>query len=142
MSKRSGSVTTDFHVQCVFLGRYVQGKFEEKLLHGRPVVVKHGKTSAALAAYSLVTPGLDLLQPSEDRVVIKHMVLDRGISRAVAEFLSGRWMAMASNFAGGSSDSDAEVSVSDLFEWHSHSGCAAHDLRSPRPARTPQIPKK
>eukprot|EP00971_Amphidinium_carterae_P330019 6462866-Amphidinium_carterae.1 len=63
------------------------------------------------------------------RFMLKHVVMDRGVSLKVARYLSGLWTNAAAAAAAAADDDDDGVAGEDrgLMELHTYVGCAAHD---------------
>eukprot|EP00971_Amphidinium_carterae_P200254 3974288-Amphidinium_carterae.1 len=91
--KYSSKLAGDFLVQNVFLtAASIDGGFDQCVLTNVPIPLGHGKSTLAIAGCASVMPGLLMCRSSgELRFMLKHVVMDRGVSLNVARYLSGLW---------------------------------------------------
>ena len=131
---RSGKLTRELLVQHLIMSVLDEtGNLVNRTLFRTPVVLEHGKTTAALASVgasflegaSFDSPNLNLF--------MFHQVYDRGVSTNLAHYLSGY---VSQNQAGrtrsSASDSNPgqEQEWQELFFLRTHVGCACHDAHN------------
>eukprot|EP00971_Amphidinium_carterae_P349797 6491230-Amphidinium_carterae.3 len=128
--KVSSKLAGDFLVQNVFLtAGNIHGGFDQCVVTNVPILLGHGKSTRAIAGCASSMPGLLMCRSGGAlRFMLKHVVMDRGVSLKVARYLSGLWTKVAAA-AAADDDDDAGVAGEDrwLMEIHTYVGCAAHD---------------
>ena len=124
----SGKSTKDLLVQQVFLSTInAKGARIHKVLFREPLVLEHGKTTAALTACALQCPGMNVRPASESSICISHQVGDRAIPKGTRMAISGqRVLSMQSR----GSESEEASGKDSIRHWQTSVGCAAHDLHN------------
>ena len=128
--RRSVKSTDEFLVHQVFLTTLTDaGARKHALVYPDPIALKHGKKMPALASVALQCPAIGLTLPRPDRVQIRHQVHDRAVGLQMVCALSGFWCLQSVESREPQAHAPAP-GCSNLFQWHTYVGCAAHDCHN------------
>ena len=126
--RRSCKTTSEYFVQQVFVCiPQHDNEYCHTIIYRDPLPLQHGKTMKALLSAALRCPGLSLNGIGADVITIHHQCHDRAVTFEFVAGLSGWWSKQAALASATSGLASACFEDESLFEWHTWTGCAAHD---------------
>ena len=119
----------EFLVQYLLTTYYESsGSLESVCYHADPVRLQYGKDMASLTAVAFDFGLLTQIPSTQNVIRVRHQVYDRAIGSELRHALSGKWLQQCA--VGLRAADDEEASTQQLFEWHTHTSCCAHDAHN------------
>ena len=123
--RRRGKSAEEYFVQQYYMSWYdADGTLQRTAIFLPATLLVHGKSMPALLSCTIATDMFQYCNGQAAQIVIKHTVLDRGMSDGYVAALSGHQCNLEEQ---GTLDGEKADLGSDLFYWHSSVSCALHD---------------